>query len=456
MSYAEFALIRFGSGRSPRYAGPDGPDDLMQSLQDDTTARQFHPIQDAEAAQLAIATETAQRALRLGEGTAEAEDQAKMALNDAVDRATRVRLARAVDDPVGFADRLVQFWSSHFSLRLSTANLRVLAAAFQETLRQHQLGRFADLLRAATLHPAMLIYLDQTSSIGPNSILGVRQKQKKRPVGLNENHARELLELHSMGAAASYSQADVRQLAELMTGLFVNKDKGFSFETRRVEPGAETVLGREYGGGRPASVTDFTAFLEDLALRPETTRFICTKLARHFCADNPPAALVDDMQARYRDSGGMLSEVYDLMVRHPLARESFGQKVRQPQDLMAASLRALQIDGTQIVAWNAKQFLAAYLRPMNWMGQNVLGAQQPEGWPETAEAWLTPQLLAHRIGWAMSQPKKLLKELPDPRQFAADVLHPDVAATVADVAARAESRADGVGLVLASPQFNRR
>lgn len=456
MGFADYAMIRFGAGRAPGRTAPQTADDLMHSLSDGETLRRYPALEIGEAGQLARSVAQAQTALRKGEGSVEDDTRAKAVLTAAVDRAARARLARAVDDPVGFSDRLVQFWASHFSLRLSTAVLRVLAASYQDTLRRHQTGRFADLLREATLHPAMLIYLDQTSSVGPRSVRAQRQKRRNIRVGLNENHARELLELHSMGVGAGYQQSDVRQLAELMTGLFVNSDRQFIFEPRLAEPGAETVLGRSYGGGDPPRLAEFTDFLEDLALRPETARFICTKLARHFCADDPPGALVTDMQARYLDSGGALTPVYDVMVRHPLAAESFGQKVRQPHDLLVAALRALQVDGAQVMGWRDHDFQRSYVNAMARMGQNLLGAQQPEGWPEPADAWLTPPMLSARIGWAMTQPKKLVARLPDPREMAALSLHPDIAAEVMALAGRAESRADGVGLVLASPQFNRR
>ena len=456
MSYAEFALIRFGTGRSPRYDGPETADVLVQSLQDDGTMRRFPGLGVEAAGQLGRAVALSQAALRKGEGTVEEDVRAKAALTAAVDGAARARLARAVDDPTGFSDRLMQFWASHFSIRLSTAVLRVMAASFQEVLRQQQTARFADLLQAATLHPAMLLYLDQTASVGPNSIRAQQQKRRNLRVGLNENHARELLELHSLGAGAGYRQTDIRQLAELMTGLFVDRDSQFVFNPRLAEPGAETILGQTYGGGEPARLSEFTAFLDDLAARPETARFICTKLARHFCADHPPTPLIEDMQARYLASDGALTEVYDAMVRHPLAVESFGQKVRQPQDLLAAALRALQVDGTQVMGWSDQDFQRFYVIPLERMGQSLRGAQQPEGWPEPAEAWLTPPMLSTRIGWAMTQPKKLVERLPDPREFAALALHPDAAPDVVAAAARAESRADGIGVVLASPQFNRR
>lgn len=458
MNYASFALIRFGTGLSPRFAGPETPDALLESLRDDAVVRKFPAVGDARAADLARAFAIAKRDEEAGKGSAEAFAQAEAALDQAAIRALRARAARALDDPTGFADRLALFWSNHFSIREGGQNLRILTAAFHEdAIRGHQRGRFADLLRAATLHPAMLVYLDQTSSYGPHSKAATwhREKQKKQ-VGLNENHARELLELHSMGVGSAYGQQDVRQLARLMTGLMVDADRHFIFQPNRAEPGPDTVLGIAYGGGEPAQLGEVVEFLEDLAVRPETARFICTKLARHFCADDPPAALVGDMVARYRETGGQLMAVYDVMVRHPVAAETFGRKVRQPQDLILAWMRALQIDGPRLFGLPMPELKRSYLGPLHRMGQVVTGAPQPEGWPEQAQSWLSPQLLAARIDWAMTQPSLLLDALPDPRNFAGRFILGEERERVRDLAARAESAADGIGLVLASPQFNRR
>lgn len=456
MTYAEFSLIRFGSGLSPWHAGPESPDALMQTLQDDATVRRFPLPSDTEVGAIVSESQRIQRS----KANEMAKDEARLKIKAQVDTmaqtATRSRLARALDDETGFADRLLQFWNSHFNIRADSAPLRIQLAAFQENaLRAHQCVRFADLLCAATLHPAMLVYLNQTSSVGAHSPMALHQRSKRR-LGLNENHARELLELHSMGVGSSYTQTDVRQLAKLMTGLFVDENREFAFDLKRVEPGAETILGKRYGGADPPQLAEIEAFLEDLSLRPETAAFITTKLARHFCADDPPAALQADMQAQYSDSGGDLTAVYDVMVRHPLARDSFGQKVRQPQDLLVAGMRALGIRGEDLMSWTPKLLHAGYALPARRMGQTLDGALQPEGWPESAESWLSPQFLAARIDWAMLQPKRMVKTLPDPRSFALSALNAQAAPIVAKQVARAESLADGVGLVLASPQFNRR
>ncbi|MFD1794642.1 DUF1800 domain-containing protein [Paracoccus aurantiacus] len=458
MNYARFSQVRFGTGLSPRFAGAASPEELMDSLQNDAMVRRFPTIGNAEAAAIATAYAQANKNETKVAGGADARKKAEAVLMNAATRATKARIARALEDETGFADRLAQFWASHFSIRAGGQNMAILTSAFHEdAIRANQRTRFADLLRAATLHPAMLLYLDQNASTGPNSPLAVTRRRKGQgSPGLNENHARELLELHSMGVGSGYTQQDVRQLAELMTGLGINAKREFDFNKNRAEPGAETVLGAEYGGGRPPRLAEFVAFLEDLSVRPETARFICTKLVRHFCTDDPPSKLLNEMIARFRDTGGELVPVYEVMVGHAQSRETFAQKVRQPQDLLIASLRALRIGGDRIMALEGKELWRLYVRPLTRMGQNPQGAPQPEGWPESAMSWLTPQLLAARINWAMGQPAKLLDQLPDPREFASQVIAGPTRDRVIDMAARAESRSDGIGIVLASPQFNRR
>ncbi|MDO5604924.1 MAG: DUF1800 domain-containing protein [Paracoccus sp. (in: a-proteobacteria)] len=455
MNYAEFALIRFGSGLSPRHQGPESADALLDSLRVDGGRRNFPALDTDTASGVLRAFEIANRDEQKTPDGPAIREQAADRLNQIVNDAIRARFARAVDDPTGFADRLVQFWASHFSIRAGGPHLRILGAAFQEdAIRARLTGRFADMLGAATMHPAMLMYLDQAGSIGPRSNFA-RNNADRREFGLNENHARELLELHTMGVGGSYDQTDVRQLAKLMTGLGLDSERRFVYRPNRAEPGAETVLGRAYGGGRPPKLAEVTAFFDDIAVHPDTAAHIARKLAVHFCADDPPADLIGDLAARFRETGGDLMAVYDVLVRHPAAVLSFGQKVRQPLDYITASLRALGLSGAEIIAWQANELHAGALAPMQRMGQPVLGAPQPEGWPEAADAWLGPQLLAARIDFAMRQPKRLRDPLPDPRDFVQVALGTRAAA-VAGAVARAESLSDGVGLVLASPQFNRR
>lgn len=466
MKYAEFSMIRFGTGRSPYHAGPDTPDDLMQSLLDNSMVRRYPGLTGERVSNLqhdyAVTDQAARKKAKKGQKRTETDEERTARKREKGERehvpkiAMRARISRALDDPTGFADRLAMFWSNHFSMRASNRFHNAMVEAFQEdVIRTYQRGRFADMLYAATLHPAMLIYLDQTSSIGPGSRLAVRT-QKRQIQGLNENHARELLELHSMGVGGRYTQQDVRQLAELMTGLVVNKEYRFEYDTNRVEPGSETVLGTDYGGRRLPNLSELREFFEDLAVHPDTAAFISRKLAIHFCADQPPQRLVDDMIVRFRETGGDLPAVYDIMVRHPLARETFGQKVRQPKDLLIAELRALGVTGEEALFWRSKMLVQVYLQPLKKMGQDTYGAPQPKGWPEEAEAWLTPQLLAARIGHAMVLATRMGRPLPDTREFVRNALDEDAADVVGPIAMRAESQGEGIGIVLASPQFNRR
>lgn len=453
MNYADFALIRFGSGLSPRYQGPATPDALMDSLADDTMRQMYPSASTVEIREMLRNYGAARRARKGGEAAQrEYETRRDIVVNTAT-RLRRVRLARAVEAPVGFGERLAQFWASHFSMNGPSPYAILMSETFQdEVIRTHQTGRFADLLRAATLHPAMLNYLNQSSSVGPGSEFGRRRKQ----TGLNENHARELLELHTLGAGEAYNQQDIRQLAELMTGVMVSKDNEFIYAPQRAEPGPETVLGKEYGGAAPARLDEVEAFLDDLAVHPQTAAFICRKLARHFCADAPPDQLVEAMTARFRETGGDLTQVYAVMVSHNEARETFGQKVRQPFDLLVAGLRSLGVPGEVMMTMKLGKYRRTFLRPLAAMGQSINGAPQPEGWPEDEDAWLTPQRLAARIDWSLDMPQTIVQDLPEVSRFVGVALSPESAAMVAPIVARAESQSDGIGLVLASPQFNRR
>lgn len=453
MNFADFALIRFGSGLSPRYQGPATPDALMESLADDSTRQMFPANSTAEIQEMLRVYNAARRARKGGDAARlEYEKRRDVVVNTAT-RLRRVRLARAVEAPVGFAERLAQFWSSHFSMKGIGPHTVVMTETFQdEVIRSHQLGRFADLLRAATLHPAMLGYLDQSSSVGPGSQYGRRRKQ----TGLNENHARELLELHTLGVGDAYNQQDISQLAELMTGLMVSKDNEFVYAENRAEPGPETVLGKEYGGANPPRLDEVEAFLDDVAVHPQTAAFICRKLARHFCADTPPDRLVEAMTTRFRDTDGDLTEVYAVMVGHKDARDSFGQKVRQPFDLIVAGFRSLGVRGEVMTTMKLGKYRRTILFPLAAMGQSIVGAPQPEGWPEDEDAWLTPQQLAARIDWSLDMPQTIVRNLPEVSRYVNVALPADSAAVVGPIVARAESQPDGIGLVIASPQFNRR
>lgn len=357
--------------------------------------------------------------------------------------------ARALDNPDGFRERLVRFWGNHLSVSAKNRQEYLLPGTLMEdAIRPHVTGRFGDMLAAAILHPAMLIYLDQVLSVGPGSKMG-----QKRDRGLNENLARELIELHTLGVDAGYSQTDVRQMAELLTGLSVDWPRGFVFDPRRAEPGAETVLGISYGGD---GTTPILQALNDLAMRPETAGHIARKLVVHFVSDTPDADLVAHVRAAYLKTGGDLMAVYAALLEHPGAWIAGAEKARQPFDFIVASLRALGITGDALMQGGERPFRRFVISPMQVMGQAVQGPPGPDGWPEDTAAWINPAGLAVRINWAMDVPARLLDDLPDPSVLATRALGARASERLLWAATRAESVREGVGLVLASAEFNRR
>lgn len=378
----------------------------------------------------------------------------------------RRSLARAIDSPDSLRERLVWFWQDHFT---TTAKRRdqyaLMASRIDHAIRPDVAGRFADMLRAATLHPSMLIFLDQISSFGPRSRAG-----KQRGVGLNENLARELMELHTLGVGANYSQQDVRQLAKLLTGLAVSNTQGTVFYGTRSEPGAEQVLGQVYRG---PGVAPILQVLDDLARRPETARHLSRKLARHFLSDTPDEGLIERMAQAYEANDTALWPVYAVMLRDKAALDPVARKARMPVEFMACALRALRLDGQAIMAMPQARFQRHVRRPMAAMGQDWERAPGPDGWAEDVARWISPQGLAARISWAMETPAALIRGtapqamaegepgkartgLPDPRQLLDRALGPMAGPVLRTAVARADSAREGVGLVLAAPEFNRR
>lgn len=449
---AEIAAARFGFGGRGAWPAPA----LHAQLPDD--APDGYPrIATLDALAATDRFRDARRARNRNEpGADEAFVAARAAWQSEVENAARLALARAVDARTrgagaDFRERLVWFWADHFTVGVGRRFDHLLVPAFiDDAIRPHVTGRFAQLLRAAVLHPAMLQYLDQTASVGPNSRAGLR-----RAVGLNENLARELLELHTLGAGAGYTQRDVRELAELLTGLSVTSAAGTIFDPRLAEPGTETVLGRTWGGDPPV-LEHVEAFLDALARRPEVPAHIARKLVVHFVSDTPDPALVARLAAIWRDTDGDLRAVSAALASDPVAAQAPPAKVRRPFELLVAGFRALGIDGQAVMNLSRRDLRRHVLDPLARMGQDWMAPPGPNGWPEEAEAWITPARLAARIAWAMTAPAALAGDLPDPRDFARDALGAQAAGVLAAAVRGAENRAEGVGLVLASPAFNRR
>jgi len=453
-SYAHLAALRLGYGLSPRLTPPPDPAGVAASVAAATTP----DPQGVTLDQVRDWQKTAQllkRDLRQDKPDARKADRShRQALRGAVTAAIRGRFARAVDDPSGFGERLVAFWADHFTVRGGTVYLDLFGVSMvEEAIRPHLSGRFADMMFAAETHPAMLRFLDQARAVGPNSVEA--RKNPKRATGLNENHAREMIELHSLGVGAPYSQRDVEQLAELLTGLTYNPRQPGVFRPSRAEPGAETVLGRDYGGGKP-SLDDIRAVIDALAGHEATARHLARKMAVHFIADDPPAALVDRLTGVFVDSGGDLGAMNLALAEAPELETHFRAKMRQPFEFLAASLRALGLDGARVRAMPGRDLQTVLLQPLAVMGQPWVGPPGPDGWPEEAAAWASPQGLAMRISWAMSHPERLAAPLPDARAFLRSTLADTASGSLEWAVPRAESQAEGIALVLASADFNRR
>ncbi len=452
----ELAEIRFGTGLGPGVAlAADAGAFLARLGAADRVAGAF-PVESFAAQRDSILRFRALgKRARNGDGAAREE-------RDRLKRAHRQKQlgwfahtgARWLESPDGFRERLTRFWADHFTVVGKSAITGPLGATFvEDAIRPHLTGRFGEMLRAAETHPMMLDYLDQLRSVGEGSPLVARGK------GLNENLAREILELHTLGVDGPYGQGDVRQLANLLAGFALDRQGRVTFYPRRGNPGPEVVLGRSYGGARPRA-EDALQALDDLATHPATARHIARKLVVHFVSDQPDAAHVDHVAARFAESGGALTAVYEALLEHPSAWVPGRVKIKQPFDFVMTSMKALGVKGAQLAGLEPGDIRQGLAMPMALMGQAWERPGGPDGWPEAGAHWITPQGLAARIQWAMTIPLLLFERigggLPDPRALLRTALGAQAGEAERIAAAAAETRWEGVGLVLASPGFQRR
>ncbi|MGB1388610.1 MAG: DUF1800 domain-containing protein [Paracoccaceae bacterium] len=461
MQYSsELAEKRFGCGLSPMLAAADAPEAMLAGLAaPDRMAVEF-PIEDFETfRQRMIENAGVRKMMRQTRGTDDFKIHKKRRnkLNYEARRDMAVwygqTLARWTWTDTPFRERLVAFWADHFTAHGKQGLVRRATSPYVETaLRGRIAGQFEDLLIAAVTHPIMLIYFDQVQAVGPNSTLGLKSKGKR---GLNENLAREVLELHTLGVDGRYTQDDVLQLAELFTGLSFSIPKGFVFIPQRAEPGAETVLGQEFYDD-PATVQPIHDVLRALARHPDTARNITRKLAVHFVSDDPDPDLVAAMERAYLRTDGDLTAVYRALMEHPAAWEPELRNVKPPFDFIASACRALGVEADVLSEMQEPVTKSVLLGPMKMMGQDWQKPPGPDGWAEEDEAWVTPQGVSARLRWAMVVPSRLRRDLPDPRAFVSQALGRDVPEAVQFAAMAAERRTVGIGLVLASPAFQRR
>lgn len=367
------------------------------------------------------------------------------------------RLQAALVTATPFAERLVHFWSNHFAISADKPAVRALVGPYEaEAIRPHVGGTFADMLLAVARHPAMILYLDNARSVGPASPMAQRRMDRTdRKTGLNENLAREILELHTLGVRSVYTQSDVTELARAITGWSVDVPEraekmrgergahGFMYYPPLHEPGSRTLLGKRYPAG---DVGQGMAILKGMAAHPATARHIATKLACHFIADDPPAAAIARLEKTFLDSRGDLPSVYRTLINLPEAWAPSLQKFKTPWEYVISALRL-----TSLPAPEAKRSLQL----LRAMGQPPMMPGSPAGWPDTAARWVSSDGIAKRLSFAATLAGRAPASL-DARSFAAGLFGNMLSETTRTELARAESGTQALTLLLASPEFMRR
>jgi uncharacterized protein (DUF1800 family) len=357
------------------------------------------------------------------------------------------RLARACGAPVGFAERLVAFWSNHFCISVAKSNIgRACAGAFErEAIRPYVTGRFADMLRAVEQHPGMLNFLDNTHSIGANS-----KAAQGRNRGLNENLAREILELHTMGVGSGYSQVDVMQLAQIITGWTIvgrggnlGEPGAFAFNANAHEPGPATLLGRVYAQD---GVEQGEAALADIARQGAVATHIARKLARHFVADEPDPALVGRLAKSFGDSDGDLGALARTLVKDEVAWSTPASKIRNPWEVVVAVHRAFSLPANDP---------GPSLSAMSLMGMPLWQPPGPNGFSDDTAAWASPEGMKMRLELAARFARQM-KDAPSPTSLLDDILGPAASMQTREAVTRAESREQAFALLILSPEFQRR
>ncbi len=465
LSPAAIALNRFGLGARPDDTAPADPKRAIvdQFARFDVRPTRFAALADAgDLVARYREQQQAQRQIRkqVSGQDATAQEMATMKVERrdiAQDiqalyaEGVRARADAALASDAPFVERMVHFWSNHFCVSADNPNVTAFAAAFErDAIRPHVLGRFSDMLMAVERHPAMLVYLNQIQSVGPNSPAAARNPARKR--GLNENLAREIMELHTLGVRSGYTQGDVTEFARALTGWSVEGMGGgpkagdpnqFIFRPAQHEPGARTILGRRYDD---AGEGQARAALTDFATAPATATHIATKLARHFAGDDPPPAMVARLAAAFTTGKGDLPKLYHALVQSPEAWVATPTKFKTPWEWTISALR-----GTGRRDVGAMQIAAL----QNQLGQRVWKPGAPAGWDDIAASWAGSDALLRRVEVAQRLAGPLADTI-DARALAPRIMPGSLARATADQIARSESPAGAIALMLVSPDFLRR
>ena len=365
----------------------------------------------------------------------------------------RFRESVTTDRP--FVERLTHFWANHFAVSADKSVVPALAGSYErEAIRPYVLGNFNDMLLATERHPAMLLYLDNQMSMGPDSraARGIARRNPDRKTGINENLARETMELHTVGVDGGYTQTDVTVFSQVLTGWSLAGPDSwrtgaqpgtFLFRAAMHEPGSKVILGKRYPD---TGYDQGVAVLRDLAIRPATARFIATKLARHFIADDPPAAAVERVTAAFSKSGGDLPTVYRALIQSPEAWQQPVAKYKTPSDFVVSAYRGLELP---VKADKAPVGLFQLL------GQRIWAPGSPAGWPDRSEDWDGASELLKRIEWADAVGQRVGSRR-NAMELAPQLLGGGLSTATREAIARAASGAQGIALMLVSPEFMRR
>jgi uncharacterized protein (DUF1800 family) len=424
------SLVRFGLGR--RGAEP---------LPVDPAASLIQQLRGPDPTILAVPPSTATGLAALRDDQQNKPEPGQSRSRTVFRRDAAAELANALTTTVPFRERLVWFWTNHFTISLRRGQCAALAGAFvEEAIRPHVTGSFSDMLLAVMRHPAMLLYLDNAGSVGPDSPAGQRTGR-----GLNENLARECLELHTVSPAVGYTQADVTNLARLLTGWSIDlrgEPPGFRFRPLAHQPGEQTALGRHFPPGEEGGV----AALQFLATHPATHRHLANRLACHFVADDPPADAVRVIEGALRDTRGNLGAAAAALVSLNATWRP-QTKLRSPMDFVVAALRSLEVPPPG----EGDPWLIGTLAGL---GQPLWSAPQPNGWPDQAADWAGPEAMLRRIDFAYALAGRLSG--PEPAEVAEASMGPLLRPETLTAMHRAGSRRDALTLLLSSPEFQRR
>ena len=384
-----------------------------------------------------------------------------------VTRAVGARLEAAMTSETPVHERLVHFWGNHFTVSTAKPGAIALPPSFEkDAIRPHVGGRFADMLLASTKHPGMIVYLDNWLSIGPNSQAAQNPNRARRlpgggrPSGINENLAREVLELHTLGVNGGYTQRDVQALAAVITGWTYERPRLrdlvsdrvadrdgpalFEFDEDAHEPGLKTLLNRTY---TQSGLAQGEAALNDLAQHASTARFIATKLCRHYIADDPPGAAVARVERAFRDSEGDLRRTMEAVVDSPEAWETPFAKFKRPEEYAITLLRSANLQTLPP---------GAGVAALTSMGQRPYSAPGPDGWADIDDAWLTADLVWKRLEFAQAYASRVARADLDPMVVGEACLGPLVSDETRTAVSRAESPAQGLALLYGAPEMQRR